>query len=144
MSNPSDPFNRLSEEADRLAEPFSPSLHAKVMRRVREEAAAAAVSKAPGHVLWYFGGACVAMVLIAVTVGLWMRSTQPMRPVPVQPIASADDDSLIDWLNHATEPMRQSVRQSSTTLVMGGLDHDAKAFGRFVLEQVGQLPRKPV
>ena len=144
MSKPLDPFNRLSEEADRLTEPFSPSLHAKVMRRVGEEAAGTTRSKGQLYILWSLCGACVAVVLIAVTVSLWLRSTPLVSPNPNPPTASANGISLVEWLNQAAEPVRQSIYRTTAPLVMGGLDQDAKAFGHFMLEQVGQLPRKRV
>ena len=130
----SDRMNDLRDEAKRLGEDFSPALHARVMAKVRAEAA-------PSHVResrpWRYVLAAAAMIAIAA--GAWVMTRPAIEP-PTPKKELAKDFSI-------SNPMPQvaSVQFSGDAgnPAYAYLDHDAKAFGRFMAKQLDVLPALP-
>lgn len=136
MSRQQEMIDRLKLEADALREPFSPLLHARTMREVRESKAS---THRPALLPWrWLAVGTVALTAIAV-VPLWH---QPAPAVPVS--AKTPEFSQVgNWLAIATDPMRQSIDESVKENRMASLDHDAQSFGRFIVSQLDVIPQPP-
>ncbi len=129
---------RLKREAARMAEPFSESLHGRVMRRVSESRAQAAPP--PTAARWPF--AAIGLAAAAVAVALVVFHTQP--PVPAVPahkeIARADFGAVTDLIRKTTGPIQLTMNVSIEDQSFGHLDRDVKSFGQFVMNQLDNLP----
>ena len=127
----SDRMNDLRDEAKRLGEDFSPALHARVMAKVRAEAAPSPVRESHP---WRYVLAAAAMIAIAA--GAWVI-TRPAIDPPTPPKQFVRDFTI-------GNPMPQVVTvqfsNDAGNPAYAYLDHDAKAFGRFMVRQLDQLP----
>jgi hypothetical protein len=124
-----DRTNELRNEARRLTPAFSPALHARVMAAVRAQAAP--VGRSP-HQPWRYTLAAAALVAIAA--GAWVLTRPAVVPPPKQPIAR--DFRIASPL----PPVELTLATDAGNPAYAYLDHDMKAFGRYVARQLDVVP----
>src|SRR5688572_27497576 len=124
-----DRLNELRDEADRLTEPFSPALHARVMAGVRAEAKPAKARPSG----WQYAVAAAAMIMIVV--GSWLL-TRPAIAPPTR--GSTLVFSVANPLSGVVQPGNTHGIDGNPALAY--LDHDAAELGRFVIRQLDQIP----
>jgi hypothetical protein len=126
----SDRMNDLRNEAKQLTESFSPSLHARVMANVHAEATP--IATRPIQPFRYALAAAAIVALVFVLKGAIIRT---MHPAP--PKLATKDFTVPNPLPEVT-----SIRFStdSGNPAYAYLDHDAKAFGQFLVKQLDVMP----
>lgn len=136
MSHKHDEFDGFRREADTLREPFSPSLHARVMRRVKDEPIAP-IEPVLAPASWrrpVLAGFAVAVVLTTAT-AVWWKSTLPVTTPGGSP---AQFVNVTGWIGEAITPLREKLDEPLPA--MAYLDQDAASFGQFVVRQLDPWP----
>lgn len=126
----SDRMNDLRDEAKDLSESFSPSLHARVMAKVRAQATPVATRQ-----IHPFRYALAAAAMVAIALAAWVLT----RPA-IQPPTPGPKIVKRFGIPNLLPQVAIALNDDGGNPAYAYLDHDAKAFGKFVVKQLDVMP----